>query len=241
MSLVVAIVAVVTDGGHDGCSLSAHWWWLMREGEDGGKCMRMESACHGECVSGVSVSAAGEGSEGLTVCVLWWWSTREGGCRQTSHRRHRRASVCCRYIDAIVDPRQKWPYVGIVVVTVAHLGSRSLSLSSFVQVGAQTTPRRGVVYSLCVKRGIPGGQICLSCPLDAPLLRLGPRTVHTGTGKGRVWACGFEPAAKALVRGLNRYPDRRPSGGCLGELPSTTYEGSRLKRVSWQRPDARMV
>jgi len=74
--------------------------------------------------------------EGLTTCVLWWWSTREGGYRQTSHRRHRRASVCCRYIDAIVDPRQQWPYVGIVVVTVAHLGSRSLSLSSFVQVGA---------------------------------------------------------------------------------------------------------
>ena len=54
----------------------------------------------------------------------------------SSHRRHRCASVCCRYIDAIVDPRQQWPYVGIVVVSVAHLGSRSLSLMSFVQVGA---------------------------------------------------------------------------------------------------------
>jgi len=49
---------------------------------------------------------------------------------------------------------------------------------------AQTTPRRGVVYSLCAKRGIPGDQICLSCPSDAPLLRSGQRTVHTGTGKG---------------------------------------------------------
>jgi len=49
---------------------------------------------------------------------------------------------------------------------------------------AQTTPLWGVVYSLCVKRGIPGNQICLSCPSDAPLLRSGLRTVHTGTGKG---------------------------------------------------------
>ena len=40
------------------------------------------------------------------------------------------------YIDAIVNPRRQWPYVGIVVVTVVHQGSRSLSLSSFVQVGA---------------------------------------------------------------------------------------------------------
>ena len=75
-------------------------------------------------VSGVSVSAAGEGSEGLTVCMLWWWSTHQGREVVVNTRCH------------IVDPRQQWPYVGIVVVTVADLGSRSLSLSSFVQVGA---------------------------------------------------------------------------------------------------------
>ena len=36
-------------------------------------------------------------------------------------------------------------------------------------------------------------------------------------------------------------PQPPPFQGCLGELPSTTYEGSRPKRVSRQWPDARMV
>jgi len=57
-------------------------------------------------------------------------------------------------------------------------------LKGGVGVSAQTTPLWGVVYSLCAKRGIPGNQIYLSCPSDAPLLRSGPHTVHTGTGKG---------------------------------------------------------
>ena len=40
-------------------------------------------------------------------------------------------------VDAIVDvPRRQWLNVGIVVVTVTHLGSRSTSSSLFAQVGA---------------------------------------------------------------------------------------------------------
>ena len=76
---------------------------------------------------------------------------------------------------------------------------------------AQTTPLRGVVYSLCAKRGIPGGQsVCRV--RRTPLSQDRGRVQYTqGQVKGRVWACGFEPA-KALVRGLNCYPDCRPSG-----------------------------
>ena len=79
-----------------------------------------------------------------------------------------------------------------------------------MHIVAQTTPQRGVVYSLCAKRGIPGGQpVCHAHWL--PFSQDQGRVQYTqGQVKGQVRACGFEPA-KALVRGLNRYPDRRPS------------------------------
>jgi len=44
----------------------------------------------------------------------------------------------------------------------------------------------------------------------SPKISLGRVQYTQGQVKGQVRACGFEPA-KALVRGLNRYPDRRPS------------------------------
>jgi len=125
-----------------------------------------------------------------------------------------------------------------VVVVVVVFGGMVVAV---VSSGDQTTPRRGGVCSLCAKRGIPGGQsVCRV--RRTPLSQDRVRVQYTqGQVKGRVWTCGFEPA-KALVRGLKPLPRPPPFQGCLlGELPSTTYEGSRPKRVSWQRPDARMV
>jgi len=45
---------------------------------------------------------------------------------------------------AIVDVSWRQWYVGIVVVTIAYLGCRSLSLSSFAQVGVTVVVMVGV-------------------------------------------------------------------------------------------------